>query len=193
MVVQATPGWRRQVTPFITPAQPLTDGAVTLRLPSAAAGDVDAVRGYVNHEQLDGGWLPQIPLVTPEQAICDWLDAWAGRPARNGPVFVVTIAGEPRFIGIVGFVDRGEGPVEMIFGMAPQWRGRGLASRAVRLAAHWAVSLPGVTAVELRIDQVHTASQHVARNAGFAMAGTVTGVVPGTGKTFADLRYVLGE
>ena len=120
----------------------------------------------------------------------DWLDAWAGRPARNGPVFVVTIPGEPRFVGIVGLVERGGGVVEMIFGIAPRWRGRGLASRAVRLAARWALGLPGVTAVELRIDQDMLASQHVAEHAGFAVAGTVTQFVPGTGETFEDLRYV---
>ena len=49
----------------------------------------------------------------------------------------------------------------------------------------------GVTTVELRIDQGHTASQHVAENAGFIRAGTVTQYVPGTGQTFEDLRYVL--
>ena len=33
------------MTHFTAPAQPLTDGVVTLRVPSLAAGDVDAVRG----------------------------------------------------------------------------------------------------------------------------------------------------
>jgi RimJ/RimL family protein N-acetyltransferase len=181
------------MTHFTSPAQPLTDGVVTLRLPSPAAGDIDAVRGYIDQEQLDGGWLPEIPLVTAEQAVSDWLDAWAGCPCRTGPTFVVTIPDERRFIGIVGLTGRGEGVVEMIYGIAPRWRGRGLASRAVRLAARWALTLPGVTTVELRIDQDHTASQHVAANAGFAVAGTVTQFVPGTGQTFEDLRYILEQ
>ena len=88
-------------------------------------------------------------------------------------------------------VDRGEGAIEMIYGIAPGWRGRGLASRAVRLAARWALSQPGVTTVELRIDQDMMICQHVAANAGFIPAGTVTQVVAGTGATFEDLRYVL--
>jgi RimJ/RimL family protein N-acetyltransferase len=179
------------MTHFTAPAQPLTDGLVTLRLPSPAAGDIDAVRGYIEQEQLDGGWLPEVPLVTADQAIGDWLDAWAGRPARNGPTFVVTILGEPRFVGIVGLGDSGEGVVGMIFGIAPRWRRRGLASRSVRLAAQWALSLPGVTVVELRIDQDMLTCQHVAENAGFAVAGIVTQFVPGTGETFEDLRYIL--
>ena len=181
------------MTHFPVPPLPLTDGVVTLRLPSPEAGDVDTVLGYIEHEQLDGGWLPEIPLVSAERAIGDWGDAWAGRPSRNGPTFVVTVAGESQFVGIVAVGDRGDGIVEMIYGIAPRWRGRGLASRAVRLAARWALSLPGVITVELRIDQDHTASQHVAVNAGFAVAGTVTQFVPGTGKTFEDLRYILEE
>jgi RimJ/RimL family protein N-acetyltransferase len=181
------------MTWFTAPAQPLTDDVVTLRLPSPAAGDIDAVRGYIEREQLDGGWLPEIPLVTAEQAIGDWLDAWAGRPSRNGPTFVVTIPQEPRFIGIIGLKGRGQGVIEMIYGTAPRWRGRGLASRAVRLAAHWALSLPGVIAVELRIDQDMLTCQHVAENAGFVVAATVTQFVPGTGETFEDLRYLLEQ
>ena len=108
------------------------------------------------------------------EAITDWLHGWEGRPSRNGPAFVVTIPGAPRFIGQVSFTDRGQGVVEMEYGIAPRWRRRGLATRAAR----WALSLPDVTAVELRIAQQNTASQHVAVNAGFAAAGTVTQFVP---------------
>jgi RimJ/RimL family protein N-acetyltransferase len=175
------------------PAEPLTDGIVTLRLPSVEAGDVEAVLSYIEDEQLDGGWLPEIPLVSAEQAIADWLGSWAGHPGRNRPTFVVTVPDEPRFIGIVGFGDRGQGVIEMIYGITPRWRALGLASRAARLAAQWAISQPGVSTVELRIDQDMPASQHVAANAGFVRAGTITQFVPGTGETFEDLRYVLAQ
>lgn len=183
------------MTHFTAPVQPLTDGVVTLRLPSVEAGDVNAVISYTEQGQLDGGWLPEIPLVTAGQAIADWLDAWAGRPSRNGPTFVITIPGQPRFIGIVGLgdSDSGQGVVGMIYGIAPRWRRQGMASRAVRLAAQWALSLPGVRAVELRIDQDMIECQRVAVNAGFVVAATVTQFVPGTGETFEDLRYVLGQ
>ena len=131
---------------------------------------------------LNDAWLPGIPLVPAEKAISDWLNGWAGRPSRDGPVLVVTIPEEPGFIGIIGLGDRGDGIIEMVYGIAPRWRGRGLASRATRLAARWALSQPGVTTVELRIDQGHTASQHVAENAGFTRAGTVTQHVPAPGR-----------
>jgi RimJ/RimL family protein N-acetyltransferase len=171
------------MTNFAEPTQPLTDGVVTLRLPSADAGDAEVIRGYIDDEQLEGGWLPEIPLVSPEEAVRRW--------RHDGPELVLTVADQQRFIGVVGFLDRGAGTIEMTYGIAPRWRGRGLASRAARLGARWAAGVPGVTAVELRISQDHLASQHVAANAGFVRAGTVTQFVPGTGETFVDLRYLL--
>ena len=79
------------MTQFTAPGGPLTDGVVRLRLPSPAAADIDAVRGYIDQDQFDGGWLPEILLVSAEQAIDDWLDAWAGCASRNGLTFVVTV------------------------------------------------------------------------------------------------------
>jgi RimJ/RimL family protein N-acetyltransferase len=117
-----------------------------------------------------------------------------GRPSsRDGPAFAVTVAGEPRFVGVVGFGDRGDGVVEMTYGIAPRWRGQGLATRAARLGGHWAARQPGVSVVELRIGRKHEASLHVAVKAGFVAAGTVTQVVPGTAQTFVDLHYVLAR
>jgi RimJ/RimL family protein N-acetyltransferase len=179
---------------FAAPTGPLTDGVVTLRLPSVDAGDVDAVISYSKEEeQLDESWLPLIPHASAAQSVGDWLDGWAGRPCHNGPTFVVTILDEQRFVGIVGFSDRGEGNVEMIYGIAPRSRGRGLATRASRLGASWALDLAGVNTVELRIAQDEPVSQHVALNADFVQVGTVSQFVAGTGETFEDLRYVLSR
>jgi hypothetical protein len=71
-----------------------------VRLPSAEAGDLEAVRGYIDDRQLDGCWLPRLPHVPTEQVVQGWLDAWAGLPSRDGPVAVVPLAQEPRLIGI---------------------------------------------------------------------------------------------
>jgi hypothetical protein len=61
-------------------AGPLTDGMVTVRLPSAEASDLEAVRGYIDR-QLDGCWLPRLPRVPTERVVQGWLDAWPGCPA----------------------------------------------------------------------------------------------------------------
>lgn len=176
----------------IPPREPLTDGVVTVRLPAAEAGDVDAVIRYSKDKgQLDDSWLPMVPNASPEIAVKDWLEGWAGRPSHNGSVLVVTILEAVDFIGIVGFTERANDCVEMIYGIAPRWRRRGLASRAATLGARWALAAPSVAAVELRIGKNAHTSQHVARNAGFRRAGIVSQYVAGTGETFEDLRFIL--
>jgi hypothetical protein len=109
------------------PAGTLTDGVVELRLPSPDAGDIATIDQYVEDEQLDGGWLPDVPLVTGERLVKDWLDCWNGRPGRDGAAFtfVVTVPGGPRFIGVVGVAEGDDGAFGLSYGTAPDWRGTG--------------------------------------------------------------------
>ena len=172
------------------PIGTLTDGVVELRLPSPDVGDIATINQYVEDEQLDGGWLPDVPLVTGERLVKDWLDCWNGRHSRNGTTFtfVVTVPGEPRFIGVVGVAERDDGAFALSYGTAPDWRGRGLASRATRLAAQWVATQPGVRTVEALIDRGERASERVAVNAGFVLADTMPRPDPGTG---VKLRYIM--
>jgi RimJ/RimL family protein N-acetyltransferase len=174
------------------PAGTLTDGVVELRLPSPDAGDIAAINQYVEDDQLDGGWLPDVPLLTGERLVQNWLDCWNGRSRHYGGTFtfVVTVPGEPRFVGVVGVADRDDGAFGMSYGTAPDWRGRGLASRATRLAAQWVARQPAVRTVEVLIDQDDRASERVAVNAGFVLADTITGADPGAGET-VQLRYIM--
>lgn len=175
------------------PAGTLADGVVGLRLPSPDAGDVATINQYVADEQLDGGWLPDVPLVTGERLVKDWLDCWNGR-TRNGATFtfVVTVPDEPRFIGVVGVTKGDDGAFKMSYGTAPGWRRRGLASRATRLAAQWVAGQPGVRTVEVLINQGDRASERVAENAGFVLADTMPQSDPVTGETVQlQLRYIM--
>jgi RimJ/RimL family protein N-acetyltransferase len=178
------------MTILTAPAGTLTDGVVELRLPSMRAGDVDTIEHYVEDEQLDGGWLPDIPLVSAQRLVSDWLEGWAGHDSHNGPAFVVTVPDEPQFIGVVGVAEHDDGAINMFYGTAPGWRRRGLASRATRLAAEWVARQPSVHTVEARIDQGARASERVAVNAGFVLAGTMTHSVPGTEDT-VEMRYIM--
>jgi RimJ/RimL family protein N-acetyltransferase len=80
--------------------------------------------------------------------------------------------------------------VELVYGVAPGWRGRGLATRAAILATTWLLAERQVTAVELRVGREHHASQRVAGKAGYRLAGTMRQQVPATGEEFEDLRYI---
>jgi RimJ/RimL family protein N-acetyltransferase len=175
------------------PAGPLTDGVVVLRLPSPDAGDVATVNGYIRDEQLDGGWLPEVPLITGQQLVADWLDGWAGRHSRNGPAFVVTVPDEQRLVGVVGMLERDDGVIEISYGTAPGWRGKGLASRATRLATQWVARQPGVRTVEARMDHGEPASERVAVNAGFVLAETLHQSDPDNPDTAVELRYILAR
>jgi RimJ/RimL family protein N-acetyltransferase len=80
--------------------------------------------------------------------------------------------------------------VELGYGVAPDRRGRGYASRATRLAACWLLQAGRARAVELRVDEDNAASQRVAAAAGFVLAGTAVCQVKATGDTHVDLRIV---
>ena len=67
------------MTILTAPAGTLTNGVVELRLPSPDAGDIATINQYVEDDQLDGGWLPDVPLVSGERLVKDWLDCWNGR------------------------------------------------------------------------------------------------------------------
>ena len=55
-------------------------------------------------------------------------------------------------------------------------RNRGVATRAVRLAAAWAFAEGDVLRLQLRADVGNTASQRVAENAGFQREGVLRSV-----------------
>ena len=172
----------------------LTDGVVELRLPSPDAGDIAAIDRYVEEDQLEGGWLPEVPLATAEQLVSDWLDCWNGRPDRNDAsfTFMVTVPEEPEFIGVVGAAESEDGAFDMTYGTAPAWRGRGLASRATRLVAQWVARQPGVRTVETVIHEGERASERVAVKAGFVLADTTTRSDPDSGET-VELRYIMNR
>ena len=75
--------------------------------------------------------------------------------------------------------------------MAPEYRRRGYATRAVMLVTRWLLDDGLADEVELRIDPDNVASQRVAAAAGFAPAGTIVSHVPRTGESYEDLRFVL--
>jgi RimJ/RimL family protein N-acetyltransferase len=174
------------------PTHPLTDGTIYLRLPHA--GDVAVLVEYsMTPSGLEGVWLPIAPSASRERLawiVDDWLRGWAGEESLNGPALLLDVGDASHFVGIVGFGARERGVVELVYGVAPAWRRRGLGIRAALLATSWLVAERHVRAVELRIGREHRASQRVAEKAGYQLAGTVRQRVQRTGEQFEDLRYI---
>jgi RimJ/RimL family protein N-acetyltransferase len=183
-----------QVARWTAPGRPLADDLVTLRLPDPS--DAVMLHRYATEDGgLDDGWVPLrsgASLDSCTALIGDWLAGWRNERSFHGPALVIEATGESRLAGLIGLGDRGEGAVELDYGVAPDRRGRGYASHAARLAARWLLDDGLADTVELRIDQHNGASRRAAAAAGFIPAGTVIGQVRATGETYEDLRYVLG-
>jgi RimJ/RimL family protein N-acetyltransferase len=174
------------------PRHEISDGVVRLRLPTRA--DVDRAAHYGSDPMLlEGIWIPG---PRPGQDLYEWASAFV-QELRAGWTKVGGMYGgglivderEP-FLGIVYLKPTSAVAAELSYGVAPHARGRGIAARATRLAAEWALTEDGFERVELRIDKEHHESQRVAEKAGFRFVERFLTYIEGTGKTAEDLLYV---
>lgn len=171
---------------------PFTDGVITLRTPEPS--DIGSLIAYGSDEALtEGIWIrgPQ-PGETVDAWATSYLDDWrAGWTDAGGMEGAVLLADErDPFVGIVNFVPREADVVELLYGVAPPVRGRGIATRMARLASDWALGDGGFARVELRIGERHAASRRVAERAGFRFAERYETHVTGTGQTHIDTLYL---
>jgi RimJ/RimL family protein N-acetyltransferase len=95
-----------------------------------------------------------------------------GRPDEGG--WFVTLADDGRVVGdcgTLGWVDD-RGRVEIGYGLAAPFRGRGLGTEAVRVLADWVAAQPGVTAVTASVEVGNEPSRRLLDRLGFVLAGT---------------------
>ncbi len=102
--------------------------------------------------------------------------AAAEAAAGVGVALAVTIAAQDRLIGTVGLMDLNGGGGEIGYWIAAPVRGRGVASRAVRLLRGWAHAELGLDALEIFAHRDNRPSQRVAESAGFASTGEIRSV-----------------
>jgi RimJ/RimL family protein N-acetyltransferase len=86
-------------------------------------------------------------------------------------------------------VDQGRAAVG--YWLAPQGRGRGAATQAVRLLARWAFADLGLARLELTCGPDNEASQHVAERCGFSREGLLRSHVPFKGGRRDSVIYSL--
>jgi RimJ/RimL family protein N-acetyltransferase len=70
-------------------------------------------------------------------------------------------------------LDRDRGTAALGYWLAPQARGRGIASTAVRLLATWGFTTLGLVRIELTCGPDNKASQRVAERCGFVLEGVM--------------------
>jgi len=156
------------VRELIPPDPPLQDDIVLLRPPEL--GDADALLPIRSEEDTRRWmlWDDEPPpdhaeiLANIERAQQSWAEGtWA--------VFVITVDGE-----IVGGANLGFYEHEIAEGsyfLARAVRGRGYATRTLRLLARWAFEENGIERLELRVDPRNEASLRLAERVGFTREG----------------------
>lgn len=150
------------------PDPPLTDGTIVLR--PRRPEDAPPVAAFCNDESITR-WVP-LPSPYGEEDFHEW-DRLSEHERAEGRGLSLLIAGaDDRPVGSIGFkhLDR-PGYTEIGYLLGKEARGRGYASRALRMARDWATRTLGVERIELLIHYENEASQRVARAAGFAETG----------------------
>ena len=149
------------------PDPPLSDGVVSLR--GFEPRDVPAVVPACQDPEIPRWTLVPRPYGV-EDARAYLRDMDAGRTAGTRlSLAIVDASDADRLLGSIALnpVDRQLGAAHVGYWLAAPARGRGHATRALRLLADWAFDALGLERLELRAQEANQASQAVAVRAGF--------------------------
>jgi RimJ/RimL family protein N-acetyltransferase len=148
----------------------LRDGAIVLRQPREDDASGIAVAAADPEVAL---WT-RIPSPYTKDDAFAWI-ALAGAALREGSAYhlLVTDAEGKGPLGSVGLEvrKRPEPHGELGYWMAAEARGRGIATRAVRLLADWGRDVLGLPVLEIHVLPENEPSRAVARKAGFQLTG----------------------
>jgi RimJ/RimL family protein N-acetyltransferase/ADP-ribose pyrophosphatase YjhB (NUDIX family) len=175
----------------VTEQPTLTDGVVTLR--PFRDDDVDAA--IAGHDEEIAHWFGRpVDGVTTErmrQAIAGWRESYADDRSR----VAFAIEAEGAIVGSVEVARRGPGVGELSWVLYRGRRGRGLATRAVRVLIDYALTDVGqgglgYSRVEAKVEPENTTSLRVATRSGLRREG-VRRIEPGTGDRAETTSYVV--
>ncbi len=155
-------------TPLRWPLVSLTDGVVALD--RVNVDDVDDVVDAVDSEIVRWLPLPWPYRQTDALTYLSWLDEQAQAGTHLG--FAIRLAGDRRLRGSCGLSFRGgPGVAEVGYWIGRHDRGAGLARRAARLLAGFALERFSARRVELLVQPANVASSAAARGAGAVYEG----------------------
>jgi RimJ/RimL family protein N-acetyltransferase len=152
----------------------LDDGVIVLN--AFTLDDVDAhLAGEDDEQARRFGWYPaRSTLETVRDSIIRWEGDWR----TDGPTraFALRLASTGELAGGCELRLQYPGLAHMSYGVFPQHRRRGFASRGVRLLSAYAFASLGVTRLELHVAADNVASRGVAHRAGFTEEGVIQAV-----------------
>jgi RimJ/RimL family protein N-acetyltransferase len=151
------------------PDPPLSDGGITLRAKTGA--DADGLTAACQDPEIPR-WT-RVPVPYRRADALGWI---AGSELeRNAGLSIdwLAVDAEDRLLASVALMhlDRKAASGEIGYWVAREARGRGIATRAVRLVCEWAASDLGLTTLEIIVHEENTPSHAVARAAGFTKTG----------------------
>jgi RimJ/RimL family protein N-acetyltransferase len=169
----------------------LTDGVVRLRrLESADATHLHRLHAL---PEVVATSVPPVPRDRPtiERRCAHAEAAWL---AGDRADFTILDAATGEFAGDIGlfYTEPATQQAMVGYSLMPEWRGRGYATRSVRLVADWALRHVGVVRVIAGTAPDNVASQRVLLRAGFVREGYQRARLPGPdGTRVDDIVYAL--
>jgi RimJ/RimL family protein N-acetyltransferase len=158
--------------PLSPPDPPLRDADVALR--PWRLEDAAAMRAAIDGDEAIASWLEQIPQPYGEADARAYLESVAaGWADGTSAAFAIVDARTGELLGSLGIriEEPEQGNAEVGYWVARGARGRGVASRALRLASRWALREGGLERLQLRAEVRNEPSQRVAEKAGFHQEG----------------------
>lgn len=169
------------------PRDPIPAGPITLRVP--VAEDAEAiVRACADPAIVR--YLPAVPVPYPREAALTWIGRLSVRVWENGGAsFVIADSATDEALGAIALApvaDENMDAFRIGYWIAPQARGRGLATTAVRTLSAWGHE-HGVARIELLAEVENIPSQRVALAAGYRREGIHRAALPLRDGSRADM------
>lgn len=176
----------------VPPEPPLADEALVLRPPRDA--DAGAIAAACADPEI-ARWIPVPVPYAPADARAFLEGVADGWSSGDDLTFAIEERAEGRsgmLVGMIG-LHRGSTPGHASVGywLAPHARGRGLATRAVRLLVAWAFEDPRLERLELMTMVGNHASGRVALRAGFRREGILRRYLPFRGRHVDAVMYAV--
>jgi RimJ/RimL family protein N-acetyltransferase len=150
----------------------LADGEI--RLEPLSAIHADAMDALARDE--DVARFTRVPEPVPEGVGERWVERFTrGRDEGTNAGFAILDARSEDFVGFVGLVrlDLERQEAEAGYVVASRARGRGVATRALRMLTDWAFAELPLERIELLIDVANPGSQVVAQRCGYTREGVL--------------------
>ena len=157
--------------PIVMPEPPPRDGTVVLR--PWAESDLDELLTCFEDPTISH-WLPMIPYPYTEADARAWFATLEPRRAAGSGVgFAIAGAADEALLGGIALRPDDERRAEVGYWVRSERRGRGIATRALRLVSRWAFAELGFARIQLHADAANVASQRVAERAGYTREGVL--------------------